>query len=474
MAIIRESVNLTAGLAETIYTVPTGKQAVISISIANASDTYIAIQTSDPSSAPDTTLDTTFGNGAFSYFSNDVGYRRTANNLTTTRYYALDKFAQDGDSYQTSTQHQYQLPLTSSFNYDSGSGRTRFYDNDYAYRPNGAFDSTGQVISNNLLSGRGTSYDGGAVAVSASEGLMFEKNNGDYTMINNLSSTPTFTTVTSGHFFDLVSSGTWDPATYAGSNLYVGNSTQYIYCPLKHTSSGAPAVVMWDNGDIDHSTSETESKGYQFQGVDDSYVVWVQESGGHTMLATYSDDPASSTSGTAKLWLITESCWSGGTQNGMDTGGPTATNITNANWTGLNSTPHWIKPFVNGNGKKWSFTNPSDPYPVVYDSDAGTWSTSPESVSYPSEISGLSSLGTAYSIYKYSTTLNDYYIVAGDDLYTLTANYEALSANSPFASELQGSVEKGGLTLKAGDKLIAYDKTSGGVVVHLYGYEEDA
>lgn len=466
MAIIRESVNLTAGLGETIYTVPTGKQASVSISVSNAANTYIAIQTTDLSNAPDSTLAGSFSNGLFSFFSNDIGYSvsGSSGDLYFYRYEASDNWSASPNFYAQDT-HRFSLPLSTSFNYNSAIAE--FYNNDMKWRPNGAFDATNEVTNSNFLVG----YNAGAASLG-SEGLSFQKTDSDYRMYNSLNGTPIVTEVTSGHFFDLCSSSGWEVQTTCGTNLSNGSSTHHIYVPL-YKSSDSPAVCMWDNGDIDHATSETESRAVRFTGITSGlFIQWIQESGGYTMICTTSG----ATSGDDKLWIVQDSAWSTAGVNGL-TDTDTCTDITNAAWSAIQTNPWKIKPWVNGSGKKFSFKNNNSPYPLVYDAEAGTWDASgtPTVVSYPAEIAGLeATLGDAYSFYKFGSSLNDYYIVAGSNRYTLIANYESLDADSPLLSALQNDSEKGGLTLKAGDKIIAYDTISGGTVVQVYGYEEDA
>jgi hypothetical protein len=465
MAIIRESANLTAGLAETLYTVPAGKQAVVSINIANAADTYIAIQTSDLANAPVSSLDTTFSNGTFAYFTNDIGYEVFG---STGLFYwyrreASNKWARS-DNFYSDSPHRFALPLSTSFNYDAAIAE--FRNNDMYWKVNGAFDNTGRTYSSNFLS----NYGAGAASLGA-EGLSFSYGDYFYSMYNGLNGTPAYTNVTSGHFKGLWDSG-WRVQTTCGTNLRRGNSTHYIYVPL-YQSGQSPAVCMWDNGDIDHATSETESGAIRFAGITAGlYIQWIQECGPYTMICTTSGQ----SSGNDKLWIVNNSAWESRGVNGL-TDTITCTEITNATWSSLQTDPWKVKPFAISNTGKFSFRNDSTPYPLVYDAVAGTWDTTgtPSTVSYPAELAGLeATLGDAYSFYQFGSTLNDYYIVAGSGLYTLIANYNSLTANSPLLNSLQNDSEKGGLTLKAGDKVIAYDKSSGAVVAQVYGYEEDA
>lgn len=466
MAIIRESVNLTAGLGETIYTVPTGKQASVSISVSNAADTYIAVQTADLASSPVSSLAQTFSDGYFSYFSEDIGYRVTgsSDDLYHYRHEASDNWSASNDFYAEST-HRFSLPLSTSFNYNTAIAE--FYNNDMRWKPNGAFDSTGETNTNNCLN----AYDKGAASLNT-EGLSFSVNSSNYWQYQGLNGSPAAYNVTSGHFNTLTSSSGWSVRTTCGTNLHYGTSTHYIYVPLWKFSD-APSVCMWDAGDINTSASITLSRAVRFSGITPGlYIQWIQESGGYTMICTTS----STASGDDKLWIVNEGAWASAGVNGFtDTG--TCTDITNAAWSDIQTDPWKIKPWVNGGGAKFTFRNNNSPYPLVYDAVAGTWDTTgyPAALAYPAEIAALeATLGDAYSLYKFGSSLNDYYIVAGDERYTLIANYASLAADSSLLNSLQNDSEKGGLTLKAGDKIIAYDKSSGGTVVQVYGYEEDA
>ena len=465
MAIIRESSNLTAGLGETLYTVPAGKQAVVSINVANAADTYIAIQTSDLANAPVSNSEGSFSNNLFNLFTNDVAYRTSGSlGYTIYRYKAPDNWVADNASYPTNNGHYYQIPLNSSFNYDAAVAN--FTSNDIDWRPNGAFDTTGSTrTGSNILN----LYSAGGASIG-NRGLSFQKNNGDYSQYRNLHTSVTRVTAASGHYFSLVSSQGWDPRNYCGNNLYNGTSTQYIYMGMQKPGE-APIVVMWDSGDILTSSSNTSSRGVQFTGITDGlYIVWIQESGGYTMIATQTANE----SGTSQLWICNDSAWTRGTANGIGSTA-TCTELTNSTWSSLSNAARY-KPFVEGNAKKFYFRNTSTPYPFYYDADLDSWDTTgyPTALTYPTEIAGLeATLGDAYSFYKFGSSLNDYYIVAGSSRYTLIANYNSLDANSNLLNGLQNDSEKGGLTLKAGDKIIAYDKSSGGTVVQVYGYEED-
>ena len=467
MAIIRESVNLTAGLGETIYTVPAGKQASLSISVANAADTYIAIQTSDLANSPASSLDFTFNNSDFTSFENDIGYdiQGSSSNLNIYRREASDKWARS-DGFSQQTTHRFSLPLSTSFNYNVGIAE--FSSSSLYWKPSGAFNNANRAFKSGAL----TDYTAGAASLGTL-GLSFKYDGTAYSMYSNLHTTPVRASSSSGHYGDLRYFG-WRPRTTCGTNLSEGNSTPYIYLPLyQFASAQSPAVMMWDSGDINMSGTNNLSGAIQFAGITaGTYIQWIQESGTYTMICTTSGQ----TSGDDKLWIVNESAYTERQINGI-TSTATCTEITNSAWSSTQTDPWKIKPFAISNTGKFSFRNNNSPYPLIYDAVAGTWDTTgtPSTVSYPSEIAGLeSTIGDAYSIYKFGGTLNDYYIVSGSDVYTLIANYASLSANSSLLNSLQNDSEKGGLTLKAGDKIIAYDASSGGTVVQFYGYEEDA
>ena len=464
MAIIRESVNLTAGLGQTIYTVPTGKQSSLSVSVANAADTYVAVQATDLANSPVPISAGTFSDSYFNVFTSSVGYRTTGSIYDIYRLQASDNWIQS-ISYPMNNGHPYQIPLTTAYNYNQAVAN--FTSNDIDWRPNGAFSTVNATrTGNNILS----LYGSGGAHISTS-GASFQANQASYSIYNNLSTTATLTTVTSGHWADLHSSG-WRANNMCGSNLYNGNSTQYIYMNMR-ISTDAPLVVMWDSGDLNASNTNTASRAVRFTGIDaGAYIKWIQESGGYTMIATNSDSGSSG----PKLWIVQNSAWLRGATNSLADLTTNAVEITDAAWSSLNTATNY-KPFVDGASGKFYFRNASTPYPFFYDAVTNTWDTTgyPTALTYPAELAGLeATLGDAYSFYKYSSTLNDYYIVSGNQKYTLNPNYESLDANSSLLSGLQNDSEKGGLTLKAGDKVIAYDTLSGGTVVQVYGYEEDA
>lgn len=468
MAIIRQAVNLTAGLGETIYTVPTGKQASLTVSVANAADTYVAVQTSDLGSAPTTQLDNTFSNSIFNSFNTNVGYEiEGTNNPRIYRRQASNKYLRDSGSYIAYDPSAFQIPRTSSFNYDSAIARIQF--NDIYWRPNGTFDNAGETRTG--ISTMGGNYTGGAASIGT-EALSF-RTDGDYFQYQGCHTTPTVVQVTSGHYFNLVSGSSWEPNNYSGANLAQGSSTHYIYKQM-WKSSEAPIVLMWDAGDINTNTSNSLSRGLQFTGIPNgSGIVWIQESGGYTMICCFSGK----TSGDLSVYILNQNAWNtAGVNSNPPTASNTCTDITNASWSAVPSR-EWLKPFVEGSSGIFYFRSSSSPYPFTYDANTDTWdfSATPTVQTYPAEISSLSgTLGNAYSFYKYGSTLNDYYIAAGTGVYSLIPNYNALDANSTLLTSLQNNSEKGGLALKAGDKVISYDTLSGGSVVQVYGYEEDA
>jgi len=466
MAIIRESVNLTAGLGETIYTVPSGKQASLTVSVANAADTYVAVQDSDLASAPVANSAGSFSNNFFNAFTNTVGFRTTGSRGYTIYYYTAESnWAQQGTSYPTNNGHYYQIPLTTAFNYNAAIAN--FTSNDVDWRPNGAFSTTGssRTGSNSLT------LDGSGGAHINASGLSMQSNSSSYSIYSGLSSSVSQSTITSGHYSGLYSSG-WRVNTYVGANLRFGNSTHYIYAPLWQATE-SPAVIMWDAGDLGTSPTNTSSRAVRFTGITAGhYIQWIQESGNYTLIATSSN---ASGSGNMALWRLPQAVFGVGGINGL-TDSSTCTDITDAKWSSISSSSLY-KPFVDGNTSIFYFRDPSSPYPFTYNAATSTWDTTgyPTAIPYPSEIAGLeATLGDAYSFYKYSSTLNDYYIVAGTNKYTLTPNYNLLDANSTLLTSLQNESEKGGLALKAGDKVISYDTLSGGTVVQIYGYEEDA
>lgn len=468
MAIIRQAVNLTAGLGETIYTVPANKQASLTVSVANAADTYVAVQTTDLGSSPTTQLDTTFSNSTFNFFGTTAGYEiGGTNNPRIYRRQASNKYAADSGSYIAYDPHAFQIPRTSAFNYDAAIARLQY--NDIYWRPNGTFDNAGENRTGNGT--MGSEYVRGAASIGT-EALSF-RTDADYFQYQNCHTTPTAVQVTGGHYFNLVANSGWDPNNYSGANLAQGISTHYIYKQMDK-SSAAPIVLMWDAGDINSSTNNTLSRALQFTGIPNgSGIVWIQESGSYTMICCWSG----STSGTLSLYILNQSAWStAGVNSNPPTTSSTCTDITDASWSAIPSR-EWLKPFVDGNSGIFYFRSSSSPYPFTYNANTDTWdfSGTPTVQTYPAEISSLeATLGDAYSFYKYGSTLNDYYIVAGSSVYSLIPNYNALDANSTLLTSLQNNSEKGGLALKAGDKVISYDTLSGGSVVQVYGYEEDA
>jgi hypothetical protein len=201
--------------------------------------------------------------------------------------------------------------------------------------------------------------------------------------------------------------------------------------------------------------------------------MWIQESGSYTMICTLAGETQGA--GTPEVYIVNNSAWNSAQTNGL-AASSTCTNITQTEWSSITETI-WYKPFVVNNDGMFYFRNPSSPYPFTYDATTDTWdfSATPTVQTYPAEISGLqATLGDAYGFYKYSSTLNDYYITAGTSVYSLIPNYNSLDANSSLLTGLQNNSEKGGLALKAGDKVIGYDTLTGGTVVQVYGYEEDA
>lgn len=465
MPIIRESVNLTAGLGETIYTVPSGKQASLTVSVANAANTYVAVQTTDLASSPVPISAGTFSNDYFNLFTSSIGYRTTGSIYTLYRLEASDNWVQS-TSYPMNNGHSYQIPLSTSHNYNQAVAN--FTSNDVDWRPNGAFSTVGATrTGTNSLS----LYGSGGAHIST-KGLSFQANQASYSAYTQLSSTVALYTVTSGHWANLHSSG-WRANNMCGNNLYNGTSTQYIYMNMQRNTD-APLVVMWDSGDITTSATNSNSRAVRFTGIDaGAFIKWIQESGGYTMIATNSDTASSD----PKLWIVQNSAWIRGAVDGLADLTTNAVEITDAAWIALGTSRTNYKPFVEGSTGKFYFRNPSTPYPFFYDAATNTWDTTgyPTALSYPAEIAGVeATLGDAYSFYKYSSTLNDYYIVAGNQKYTLNPNYEYLDNNSFLLTSLQNDSEKGGLVLKAGDKIISYDTLSGGSVVQVYGYEEDA
>tara|TARA_R110000772_G_scaffold97064_2_gene196172 strand:+ start:505 stop:1908 length:1404 start_codon:yes stop_codon:yes gene_type:complete len=467
MAIIRESVNLTAGLGETIYTVPAGKQASLTVSVANAANTYVALQTTDLANDPVTNLETTFANTNFQAFTTTVGYEFQGDDTPSLyRRQASNKYARDSSSYYAGTFFTFTIPRSASFNYDAAVADMN--SNDIWWRPNGAFDSTGRTRTGD---GVISNFNGGFAAIGT-EGLSFENANGDYIQYQNIELTSSLYTVTSGHYFGFSFNG-WTPNMLCGANLIQGNSTHYIYKQM-WKSTEAPLVVMWNAGDIGTGSNNTLSRAIQFTGIPNGRgIMWIQESGSYTMICTLAGETQGAS--TPEVYIVNNSAWNSGTTNGLGASS-TCTNITQTEWSSISNTI-WYKPFVVTNDGMFYFRNPSSPYPFTYDATTDTWdfSATPTVQTYPAEISGLeATLGDAYSFYKYSSTLNDYYITAGTSVYSLIPNYNSLDANSSLLTGLQNNSEKGGLALKAGDKIISYDTLTGGTVVQVYGYEEDA
>ena len=467
MAIIRESVNLTAGLGETIYTVPTGKQSSLSVSISNAADTSVAVQSADLSNSPVPNVNTALSNDTFAFFNDTIGYEIVGTSTTFALYKrdANNKYARTGTAYgSANAPHSYQIPLATGFNYNNQVAY--FFNNDMTWKPSGAFSTDGQTSTYNFLN----FYSGGASSIST-RGLSFQNNNSNYVQYYNLHTTPVVYEANLGRYYDLYQQG-WRPNNYSGSNLYNGTSSHYIYKQM-HKSDESPLVMMWDFGLISTSSNNIFGKTLQFTGIPAGCGIWwIQESGGYTVIATTSGQ----TTGTPQLWVVNQSAWATGTD--YSTGASaTCTEITTAEWSAAYSNPERLKPFVDSNTGIFYFRTSSTPYPISYNANTNTWASTayPPALTYPAEIAGLeATLGDAYSFYKYSSTLNDYYIVAGSNVYTLIPNYNSLDANSSLLNGLQNDSEKGGLTLKAGDKVIAYDTLSGGTVVQVYGYEEDA
>ena len=465
MAIIRESVNLTAGLAEEVYTVPAGKQSVVSVSVSNAANTNVAIQQSSISTNPSPYSVLTFSNNQIAYINTTTNrmvgligsayrfYDLTGENVTTNNFTF------------NSSELRYQLPQLSSF--DPTAAITVAVNGSAFHYGNGLL----QPYTVNL-SGYGNAGNGVAF-LNNSEGLGFRSTANEYIQYQGgTGSSLALYYVSSGHYTDNYNNG-YSVSTNIGKNRYSGTSTEYIYAPMQKTGT-APIVMGWDAGDINSSTSNTLSRTATFDGIPDGYhIQWIQECGGGTLAAA--SENANGT-GVNKLYRSPERFWIRASVTGSNFPTMGMTEITDSTWaTTLGATASLVKPWLNASTNTFSFQNTSAVMPLSYNFSSNTFSATPPAVTYPVEISSLeATLGTAYLINKYSSTLNDYVIVAGSDAWKLTPNYVSLDASSSLLTGLQNNSEKGGLTLKTGDKVFCYDTLSGSAVIQVYGYEEDA
>lgn len=464
MAIIRESVNLTAGLAEAVYTVPAGKQSVVSVSVSNAANTNVAIQQSSISTNPSPYSALTVSNNQIAYI-NTTTNRMVGLIGSAYRFYNLP-----GENVTTnnftfnSSELRYQLPQLSSF--DPTAAVTVAFAGAAAYYGNGLLEPYTVYLGGYGNAGNGVAF------LNNTEGLGFRSNANEYISYQGGTSALSLTYVSSGYYTDNYNNG-YSVSTNIGKNRYNGTSTEYIYAPMQKAGS-SPIVMGWDAGDINTNTSNTLSKTATFDGIPDGYhIQWIQECSQGTLAAASEN---SNGTGVNKLYRTTNRFWIRAVTTGSNFPNMIMTEITDSTWaTTLGATASLVKPWLDTNTNIFSFQNTSAAMPLTYAWTLDTFSATPPAVTYPVEISSLeATLGTAYLINKYSSTLNDYVIVAGSDAWKLTPNYVSLDASSSLLTGLQNNSEKGGLTLKSGDKVVCYDTLSGAAVIQVYGYEEDA
>lgn len=487
---IRTATKLTAGVGATVYTVPAGKSATVSVQVQNPTGFILAAQQTAISANPlvntfssNTANVTTVLSSNYWTSQGQTNAFNTTNGANTPSSMRVVTFSQNGATItnvstnifgEITLDYRINLPSTivatdgvngsfrgmqfntatyplptlytyPQFTYSSGYSPTQYAQatgasSPLGYANIGAVAASGYAVtfSNNGYhsytssynsSGNGTVYNVASVDPNGNTNILYDYlNNNGYLIGNN---TPAIVYGASGNigvFLGCYKTG-------AAPIIYTVWNTSY----LDTFSSGGGQ--WWRRNTLSGPANGTCPLWMRFFG--SNYYVGMSD--GTMWKFASSTNPFSASANTSQTI--------------------TCTQVTVAAGVDINRRPTVVS------ATEMHFGMTSGKFPMVMNTSE-VFSAYPNAT-YPAELAFASTtVPNPKIISKYGATVNEYVIIDDTSVYRTVANYSTLGAESYLINGRYGDFERTGLVLNSGDKLIAVEPTDSNCIVTVYGYEE--
>ena len=480
---IRTATKLTAGVGATVYTVPAGKSATVSVQVQNPNGFILAAQQTAISANPliSTVNANTINASAIPTFSSTTYYVKnstrtvafSATNGSLVQNGALYTFSTTGSV--TATTFNLNIYAPPPLDYRIGASFLWVFANDTNYGGVRVLQMTSNVITNytvnptSTATARTASFDYYSVgAVVYSDAAIGFRSDGAYSRSNAFGTPSTSSGMNSGSTTDPVSGGTNNMYSFMQANSYT-IGFQAMDAVIRDAGNGIGLFVgLYKTGGAPAIITHSNWSNLVANGVVQDYNPWVLSgpaNGTCPMWVRFFNGAYYFGMSDNTLWKTTTAIYQyAGTGSSTSRGTVTCTQITVPADVNITTRPYVASATQMMFGTTGTFPK------VLTTSD--TFVDYPNAT-YPTELSFASAtVPNPKIITKNGSTVNDYIIVDTTNVYKTVPNYSTLGAESYLVNGRTGDFERTGLVLNSGDKLIAVEPTDDNCIVTVYGYEE--
>lgn len=487
---IRTATKLTAGIGATVYTVPAGKSATVSVQVQNPTGFILAAQQTAISANPlvntfssNTANVTTVLSSNYWTSQGQTNAFNTSSGSFSPSSMRIITFSQNGATITnvSTTIHSeitldYRINLPSTIVATDGvNGSVRGMQFNTATYPLPTL-----YTYPNFTYSSGWSPTQYAQATGASQGLA-------YTNVGSVTGSGYSMSFSNGGFYSYASSynssGTGTVSNVAGSDPNGNSNELYNYLSGNGYAVGnnTPAIVYGAsaNNGVFLGCYKTGAAPIIYTLWNTTYGDPFNSGGAHFWRRNTLSGPAN---GTCPLWMrffgsnyyvgmSDGTMWKfASSTNPFSTSSNTSqtitcTQVTVAAGVDINRRPTVVS------ATEMHFGMTSGKFPMIMNTSE-VFSAYPNAT-YPAELAFASTtVPNPKIISKYGATVNEYVIIDDTSVYKTVANYSTLGAESYLINGRYGDFERTGLVLNSGDKLIAVEPTDSNCIVTVYGYEE--
>lgn len=487
---IRIATKLTAGIGATVYTVPSGKSATVSVQVQNPTGFILAAQQTAISANPlittvasNTANVTTILSSNYWTTQGQTNAFNTSSGANSPSSMRIVTFGQNGATITNVSSNiysditlDYRINLPSTIiATDSINGSFRgmqFNTGTYPlptlytypqYTYSSGYSTTQYAQATGASGPLAYANVGG---VTASGYSMTFTNNGFYSYATGYNTSGSGTTYNVSGSDPLGNSN--ELYNYLNANnYYIGNNTPAIVYGLSgnngvflgcYKTGAAPIIfTVWNPSYADpygNGNSLYWRRNTLSGPANGTCPLWMRQFGSNYYVGM--------SDGTMWKWATSTNPFSTG-QGGATT--ITCTQVTLPAGIDINRRPTVVS------ATEMHFGTTSGKFPLIMNTSE-VFSAYPNAT-YPAELAFASTtIPNPKVIVKYGVTVNEYTILDDTSVYKTAANYSTLGAESYLINGRTGDFERTGLVLNSGDKLIAVEPTDNNCIVTVYGYEE--